>query len=270
MPPCGPQQVSVSGFCNIFPENPAELVLGVGNYAYALHKTVERILPPSVVKDELAAKVEQVESQEGRRVSRSEKADLKDQIVFDLLPQAFKKSTVTPVLFDFARSEILVGCSSQNQAEDVLSSLRSALGGLSAKPASADFSATDEMSRWVVNKSEPLNGYEIGDRCELSGDSGEKVRVTGLAAKTEQTQRYVEDLSMTVVKLEMYDEALAFDLTDTLNLRRVSPLDRLEQNFDGINAENAQAELSARILIEASALRDVFNQIDRHFDGDDV
>ena len=59
----------------------------------------ERILPGKVRDEHLGKRVAKLEQMEGRKLSKKEYAQLREQVEFDLLPRAFVRRTNVPVIF---------------------------------------------------------------------------------------------------------------------------------------------------------------------------
>ena len=106
-PPCGRQSPSSEGFVPPL-KNDERMVVAAGSYFYLVHQEIIRLLPGPVVKEELDARVEEIREREGRPVGRKERSELKDQITFELLPQAFTRSRRTGVLIDPQRRRVMV------------------------------------------------------------------------------------------------------------------------------------------------------------------
>lgn len=85
----------------------------------------ERILPGKVRDEALGKKVAQIEKQEGRKVSKKEYAQLRDQVEFDLLPKAFIRRTVVPVIL--SKQYLIICTSSAKRVDDCLGVLAAAL-----------------------------------------------------------------------------------------------------------------------------------------------
>ncbi len=90
----------------------------------------ERILPGKVRDEELIKRVNKLQAQEGRKVSKKEYAELRQQTEFDLLPRAFIRRTVVPVLFytQDGHWRMLVCTSSQKKADDCVAVMRGVFG----------------------------------------------------------------------------------------------------------------------------------------------
>lgn len=81
----------------------------------------ERILPGTVIKQELAAKVKRIEEKEGRRCHRKEIASLKDDVIAALLPKAFIKNTDYKVLI--AGDYVMFDCTSVKMVDEMVATL---------------------------------------------------------------------------------------------------------------------------------------------------
>lgn len=97
-------------------------------------KRQERLLPGSVISETLAEKVEQIETNESRKVGRNERQTLKDEVTFELLPKAFTRTQQHWLYLDRDNGWIVLGVGSSTRAEELLSLLRDTLGSLPAVP----------------------------------------------------------------------------------------------------------------------------------------
>lgn len=91
----------------------------------------ERILPGKVRDEKLQAEAARLEALQGRKVGKKEYAQLREQVEFDLLPKAFIRRTVVPVLFykhDMGTQIMLVCTSSQKRADDAVGVLLGVFG----------------------------------------------------------------------------------------------------------------------------------------------
>jgi recombination associated protein RdgC len=93
--PCGPLEFSTHGFVSPYGRDEEALVHRVGDYALLTVGREDRLLPSSVVNDELAARLKKIAEKEGRRVGSKERKRLKEDVLTDLLPRAFTKLSRT-------------------------------------------------------------------------------------------------------------------------------------------------------------------------------
>lgn len=94
----------------------------------------ERILPSTVVNEMLQVRIEEVEEAEGRKLGKKAKAELKDNLIFELLPRAFTYSTKLFAYIDTKNDFIVIDSASRSKAEDLLSFLCKTLGDLPVIP----------------------------------------------------------------------------------------------------------------------------------------
>ncbi len=78
----------------------------------------ERILPGKVRDEKMQARKAKLEQLEGRKLSKKEYAELRDEVEMDLLPRAFIRRSQIPVFF-MAPNLMLICTSSQKKADNV-------------------------------------------------------------------------------------------------------------------------------------------------------
>ena len=96
-----------------------------------LRLTMEaKVLPSSVVKRRTEERVEKIEDTTGRKLSRMEKKDLREETLLDLLPKAFTRISNTTVWIDQAARLWVMEVAGQTKADDVVAMLLRSLDGL--------------------------------------------------------------------------------------------------------------------------------------------
>ena len=111
----------------------------------------ERILPSEVVREETAERVAAIEASECRKLRRQEKQAIKEQVVEELLPQAFIRRQRIDVWWDTTRGLIGVNCASRTRAEEALDFLRETLGSLKVTPLASQTLPMRAMTQWLVS-----------------------------------------------------------------------------------------------------------------------
>ncbi|MGN6876117.1 recombination-associated protein RdgC, partial [Neisseria sp. P0021.S007] len=131
-------------------------------------KKEEKVLPAGVIRDILDEKVLEIQNNEARNVGRKEKQELKEQITDDLLPRAFTRSSRTQAIFDTRHGYLLVNNAASAKAENILTKLREALGGLEAALPNTKQSPSSLMTSWLL-QGHCEGGFELDSDCELKG-----------------------------------------------------------------------------------------------------
>lgn len=266
-PKISQQQLNVDGFVRPL-KGHDNFVIAADHLLMGVWQETSRLLPGGVIKEELEERLDAIEARDGRRPGRKEKAALKDEITFELMPRAFTRQRRVAFLVDLTRHRILVDAASENRASQVIESLRRALGTLPVKPMGAEVAPAFMMSQWLRDPAQLPEGLSLGDRCELRGSSEDapSVRFTAFDLGQEEILRHL-DQGMQVVKLNLvWRDELEFDLSDGLQIRRLKPLDLIREQLDQVDAEDAMAELMARLRLQGDAIVMLLNQLERMAD----
>jgi len=217
----------------------------------------ERLLPASVIKEEVDEQVAEIEASEGRKVTRKEKTALKEQATEALLPRAFVRSQRIDLWWDTERQLIGVNVSSRTRAEDVLDLLRETLGSLKVTPLSTQTLPIRAMTTWLGDTASRPADLQLGDNVELKakGDDG-VVRGRQVDLDSDEMQQLLES-GRQASKLALSIEGqLSFILHDDLALKSIRFGDALIEEADHTDdGDDALARFETDFILMAGSLR---------------
>lgn len=263
--PCGATQASSSGW--VPPRGVEHAALAEGSSGHILVRlcTETKILPGSVVKDKLVEKCEQIEQTTGRKPGKKHMRELKDEVVQELLPQAFTKRAFTDGWLDFNAGLLVLDLSSASRADDFITLLIKSFTEksipLMLSGVHTSVSPSVAMANWLREQEAP-SPFSIDRECELKthDELRSKVKYSSHALDIQEVVAHI-DQGKTPTKLAMtWNGRVSFELCDTLQLRKVSFLDvvfegRDDSREDAFDADAAIAtgELGPMLkdLIEA-------------------
>lgn len=230
----------------------------------------ERLLPASVIKEEVEERVAEIEDREGRKVTRKEKTAIKEQVTEELMPRAFVRQQKIDLWWDTERQLIGVNASSRSRAEDVLDLLRETLGSLKATPMSSQTLPIRAMTTWLGDPSSRPADLQLGDTVELKakGDDG-VVRGRQVDLDSDEMQQLL-DSGRQASKLALSIEGqLSFVLHDDLALKSLRFGDALIEEADMTDdGDDALARLETDFVIMAGCLRQSVARIVEWLGGD--
>ncbi|EBX4849993.1 recombination-associated protein RdgC, partial [Salmonella enterica subsp. enterica serovar Enteritidis] len=164
--PCGSQDMAKSGWFSPLVQYSDVLYHAVNNQLLLVIRREEKIIPKQTIADEINKKVSTLEREQGRRLKKTEKDSIRDEVLHSLLPRAFTKNSLVRIWINTAAGFIVVDTSSIKRAEDSLALLRKTLGSLPVVPLTMENPIELTLTEWVRSEAAP-SGFSIGDEAVL-------------------------------------------------------------------------------------------------------
>lgn len=245
--PCGPQETVRQGWVPPLGKHGELLVHSANGYYLVTLRKEEKLLPGPVVKELVTERVEAIEAEQHRKVRKKEKDEIKEQVLLEMLPQAFSKNRRCFAYIAPQDGVLVVDAGSAKQAEDLASSLRKSLGSLPVRPPAVEQAPAFTFTGWLNETIGLPSTLALGDECELKDPSedGGVVRCKGLELQGDEIRNHL-NAGMQVTKLSVtWDDNLSFVLDEELGIRRLKFGDTFQDKLDGVDADDAAARFDA-------------------------
>jgi len=267
--PCARSQAVSVGWVPPLGGESEQLVHGAAGRLLLKMKREEKLLPSTVVREQLEEKVAAIEAAQGRKVYRKERLNLKDEIVQDCLPRAFSRSSYIHAYIDIKANWIFVDSASASRAEELLNLLREGIGSFPVLLPQVNNAPTAVMTAWLLHRSLP-DDFELGQECELRepGEEGGVVRCRGVDLLSEEVETHLH-AGKQVARLALgWDERVSLLLAEDLCLRRLKFADELMKENEDIPEADQAARLDADFALMADAITGLQARILALFGGE--
>lgn len=228
----------------------------------------QKLLPASVIKDEIEERLTALEAEEDRKIRGKERARVKDEVVFDLLPRAFSKTTLTYAYVDPKQGWLVVDSPSANRAEELISLLRESLGSFPLLPFSSTRDSASVLTAWMDGQ-EPHAGFTVQGDCELRDPAveGSVIRCKGQDLSAKEVVAHLRaGMQVTRLTIEL-DERIIFTLCDDLSLKQVKFLDMILEEASDIETEDAASRFDVDFSIMNLELERLISKLLEVFGG---
>ena len=227
-----PTSWSSMGFANVQND---ELVIDVQGAGFLVMVQInERILPASVQKEKIAVRIADIERRDGRKPGKKEYAQVRDEVILELLPDAFIKRKTVPVLF--IKQHMYIFATSAKTCDDVIMMLIRALpdnrlaasmlsncvtnnivGALTTLAKEGTASSNDQ--EWSM--------FQTTDVALLKGENKETIRIKDKGINTHDVQTLLKQkyevtaLGLEFIEAGSTDASAAITINDKLIVGRM-------------------------------------------------
>jgi recombination associated protein RdgC len=267
--PCGNLDAVKVGWTPPLGRDGSEFVHAANGYMMVCAKRQEKVLPGSIVKEVLDEKVAEISAQEARFVGKAEKQNLKEEIIFSLMPKALVKSSYDFAYIDTKNQLIVINTTSANRAEELLSLLREALGSLKAIPLAPLKAPRDVLTGWLTGGEIPED-IEVGEECELTSlDEGRSVKFKHQDLWIKEVGRHI-DSGLQVAKLAVtWKDTIECLIDDQFSFKRIKYGSEITEKASDHSSETAVEQFDIEFSIMTlelsafiSAMSDAFGGVE--------
>lgn len=267
--PCSSQDMTRTGWVSPMGDRGEALIHVAGKQVMICARKEDKILPATVIKNALQDKVEKLEGEQGRKLKKTEKATLKDEVVHTLLPRAFSKFSQTFIWLDLEKQLVIVDSGSAKRAEDNLALLRKTLGSLPVVPLNFNESVELKMTEWVRSGELPA-GFTLMDEAELKAvlEEGGVIRCKKQELVSDEIATHIE-AGKFVTKLSVdWEDRLQFMLCDDGSIKRIKFSETLREQNDDIDKADFAQRFDADFVLMTGELSTLIERVTEVLGGE--
>ncbi|MBQ0214767.1 recombination-associated protein RdgC [Proteus vulgaris] len=267
--PCSSQDMTRTGWVSPMGDRGEALIHVAGKQVMICARKEDKILPATVIKNALQDKVEKLEGEQGRKLKKTEKATLKDEVVHTLLPRAFSKFSQTFIWLDLEKQLVIVDSGSAKRAEDNLALLRKTLGSLPVVPLNFNESVELKMTEWVRSGELPA-GFTLMDEAELKAvlEEGGVIRCKKQELVSDEIATHIE-AGKFVTKLSVdWEDRLQFMLCDDGSIKRIKFSETLREQNDDIDKADFAQRFDADFVLMTGELSALIERVTEVLGGE--
>lgn len=221
----------------------------------------DKILPATVIRQELDKKIKDIETSEHRRVRQKEKLNLKDDMVTTLLPRAFSRLTRIYAYIDTRNNWLVLGSSNDKRAEEFISMFKKSVTENVHAFQFQKLSAT--LTYWLKHQNYP-SSFAIEKSCVLQDPNLETriIRCQQQDLFANSIQTLIKDgCAVKHLGLSWHDQINFILTADNFSLRTIQYQDEIRSQANEMEAETKEQQFHADFYIMTETLSQLFKDL---------
>ncbi|MDY0065405.1 MAG: recombination-associated protein RdgC [Steroidobacteraceae bacterium] len=218
--PCGAFDMMSRGWT--FPSSAQRYVHTTNGQHLIALGVEEKLLPASIIRQVAADRAKELEAQQGYPVGRRQMRELKERVTEELRGRALTRRRMTRAWIDPVNSWLVVDAAGDSRAEELVESLRDALGSLPVQLLETERSPSMSMASWLMLGDAPQK-FVIDQDLELQAADKSKatIRYSRHPLEGKEIRAHLS-AGMYVTKLGLtWNDRVSFVLTEKLQIKRI-------------------------------------------------
>lgn len=260
--PLGGLDLQTTGFVPPHGRGATALVVRQGANIWLTQSTQSRILPAAAVNEVLAAKLEEIEEKEGRKLGGKARKQIKDDILTEMIPRAFVVSSHTNIWINTELCIAVVDASSKKRAEAAISLIRHAMGSFPATPINPEVSVRSILTSWVMGDPLPA-GVSLGDESVLKDpvDGGATATLSKQDLAADEIKKHLESGKQVARVGVTINDHVSMAVGEDLIIRKIKLLEGAMEQIENTERDSLAAELDARFALFTGEMKAVLSTI---------
>jgi recombination associated protein RdgC len=268
--PCGSLTMSSFGWVPPLGRHGTALTHAAAGRILLCARKEEKLLPATVIREQVTERSALIEEQQARSVGRKERQQIKDDVVFELMPKAFSRSTFTFAYIDPQAGWLVVDATTPSKAEELLAMLRRGVGKLKAQPPVLKQAPATVMTRWLAGEA-PSGRFEPQDECELRdpAEEGGIVRCRHQDLQADEMHSHLRAGKQVTRLAVTWDERISCVLGADLTIKRLRFEDVVTEELEQLEGDDEVALFDAQFALMTLELQRFFPALLNAFGGED-
>ncbi|MEZ9708755.1 recombination-associated protein RdgC [Vibrio breoganii] len=262
---CTGTTMQKTGWVSYVPKACGLADLREGNLIYLRAATEKRLLPAKVVNREVRRLVEEKEAELSRRLKKTERDEIKEDVLAELVPRAFTDITYVDFFFDIENGLLGFNCASAAKCESTIALLRKTMGSLPCVPfmiEDCDVSPNVFMTKlalgevsvpgWLVMGDAKVQSY-LGDEAAQIVLKKEDMSSDTILALLGENGRAVTSLGVNI------EDRIVCSIDEEFTFKSVKFCDDLKSQNEDIPKEDLYGLYKADMLLNHYELTSALN-----------
>lgn len=259
--PCPPHARFTYGWMPVFAD---QMVHEVAGSTLICMGKEERILPRGVINKMLEEKIQAIENQHGRAVKRAEKAQLAEDLEFELLPKSFCVQKRLTAVLDKVSKRLIVNAGSNTQASQLTALLRKSVAGITIEPLTHTDNLAIRFAEWIQSPDSLPANFQLASDCVLFSLDDEKKRVhcKGYELPAEEILTLLSQGMATAEISLIWKERIQLTLTHDFTFKKLKSLEYLIDEFAEIGKiDEEYQQQDAALTLLSGELRELSSDL---------
>lgn len=265
----GPQEESRTGWVSTLP-GADDWVFETDNCLFLRLRKDEKVLKSSAIKREVEEIAGNIEREQGRKVRKKEKEEIRETVLLSHLPHALIDSTYTVGYIDLQKQWLVVEASSFKGAEEFTSFLRRTLGSLPVRMPALEHNPGFVITGAIkpgIDDQPLLIRFNLGEECTMVGLDGEKASFKDMDLTSEEVTDHITESGMSVSSLRLaMEDRMSFTLTEDFRVKKIKFLDEFQEDLLNYEPEDEDVDAGlsyarATLFLMTEEFRELFDAL---------